>query len=115
MAKAINSNHSTIVRFINSGKLFRGVTYFAGFPFNLSELPLISNPTSIEAQTITNTIKSNSHVVKAVFVYKLLTTCHADSSVSLGFSVPKIEFISKFDGVMQAQNYLKISHERIKN
>jgi group I intron endonuclease len=43
LAKLINSNHSTIVNYIKNNSLFRGEWYFSNLPFNLSDLPVISN------------------------------------------------------------------------
>ena len=43
LAKMINSNHPTIVKSIKNQVLFRGEWYFSNIPFNLSDVPLISN------------------------------------------------------------------------
>ena len=43
LAKLINSNHPTIVKSIKNQVLFRGEWYFSNIPFNLSDVPLISN------------------------------------------------------------------------
>ena len=43
LARLINSNHPTIVKSIKNQVLFRGEWYFSNIPFNLSDVPLISN------------------------------------------------------------------------
>jgi group I intron endonuclease len=97
LAKLINSNHSTILGFINSGELFRGDWYFSKLPYNISDIPLIFDFSSIEFDNLISDVKNNSHIKKAVFLYNL-----------------KREFIQKFDGVTQAKRELNISHEIIK-
>lgn len=97
LAKLINSNHSTIVNYFKNKVLFRGGWYFSNLPFNLGDIPLISNWTSIESNDLILEIKNNSHIKKAIFVY------NTDK-----------EFVRKFDGVMHAARELHISHEVIK-
>ena len=97
LAYLIKSNPYTILSFINSGMLFRGEWYFAKSPFNRLDVPLITCWTSVEAQTLKDKIKNNTHIVKAIFVYNT-----------------NKEFLRKFDGVMQAKKELKLSHDMIK-
>jgi group I intron endonuclease len=97
LAKLINSNHSTIVNYIKNGTMFRGEWYFSNLPFNLTESPLISNWSSKESNNIILEFINNSHIKKAIFVYKT-----------------NKEFICKFEGVTHAQKELNINHDIIK-
>jgi group I intron endonuclease len=97
LAKLINSNHSTIVNYIKNGTMFRGEWYFSNLPFNLTESPLISNWSSKESNNIILEFINNSHIKKAIFVYKT-----------------NKEFICKFEGVTHAQKKLNINHDIIK-
>lgn len=97
LAKAINSNHATITNFIKNEKLFRGGWYFAALPFNLSDVPLISDITLTEANNLILDIKNSSHIKKAIFVYN-----------------QNKELLWKFDGINLAERELKIDHETIK-
>ena len=97
LAKLINSNHSTIVSFIKNGTLFRGEWYLTNLPFNLSDLPLISNWYSKEADNLIIEMNKNSHIKKALFVYNT-----------------NKEFIFKYEGVTQASKDLKFNHGVIK-
>jgi len=65
------SNHSTVVNYIKKDKLFIGEWYFSNSPFNFSDIPLISDLTSIESNNLILDIKNNSHIKKAIFVYDL--------------------------------------------
>jgi group I intron endonuclease len=69
LAKLINSNHSTILGFIISGELFlfRGDWYFSKLPYNISDIPLIFDFSSIEFDNLISDVKNNSHIKKAVF------------------------------------------------
>lgn len=97
LAKLINSNHSTIVNYIQNEALFRGEWYFSNIPFNLTDTPLISDWTSIESNNLTLEIINNSQIKKAIIVYNI-----------------NKEFIRKFEGVTQAQRELNINHDIIK-
>nr|YP_009649322.1 GIY-YIG endonuclease [Rhizopogon vinicolor]QDA23236.1 GIY-YIG endonuclease [Rhizopogon vinicolor] len=97
LAKLINSNHSTILGFINSGELFRGEWYFSKLPYNISDIPLMLNFSSIEFNNLISDMKKNSHIKKAVFLYNL-----------------KRDFIKKFDGVTHTKRELNITHGIIK-
>ena len=97
LAKLINSNHPTIVKSIKNLVLFRGEWFFSNIPFNLSDVPLISNWFSIKANNLILDINKNSHIKKAIFVYLL-----------------NKEFVKKFDGVTQAKKELHINHDVIK-
>jgi group I intron endonuclease len=97
LAKLINSNHSTIVSYIKNRTLFRGEWYFNNLPFNLTDIPLISNWSSKESNNLNLEIINNSHIKKAIFVYNT-----------------NKEFIHKFEGVTHAQKELNINHDIIK-
>ena len=95
LAKLINSNHATIVSYIKNKTLFRGEWYFSNLPFDLIDVPLISNWCS--AKDLITEIIDNSHIKKAIFVYN-----------------SNKEFIRKFEGVTHAQKELNINHDVIK-
>ena len=95
LAKLINSNHATIVSYIKKKTLFRGEWYFSNLPFDLIDVPLISNWCS--AKDLITEIIDNSHIKKAIFVYN-----------------SNKEFIRKFEGVTHAQKELNINHVIIK-
>lgn len=97
LAKLIKSNSSTIVDIIKSETLFRGEWYFSNMPFNISDIPLISDWSSNECNSLISEIISKSHIKKAIFVY--------DTNKKL---------IGKFEGVMHAQRELNINHVTIK-
>jgi group I intron endonuclease len=97
LAKSINSNHSTIISFIKNGTLFRGEWYFTKLPYNINDIPLISNWYSTESNKLILDIVKNSKIKKAIFVY------NTDK-----------EFICKFEGVTHAQKNLNINHDIIK-
>ena len=97
LAKLINSNHSTLVNYIKDKNLFRGEYYLSNLPFNINDIPLISNWLSSEAKNLIKEIVDNSTIKKAIFVYN-----------SNG------EFLAKFEGVTHAQKELNISHDIIK-
>ena len=69
LAKLINSNHATIVSYIKNKTLFRGEWYFSNLPFDITDVPLISNWSSKEAKDLITEIIDNSHIKKAIFVY----------------------------------------------
>lgn len=69
LAKLIYSNHATIVSYIKNKTLFRGEWYFSNLPFDLTDVPLISNWSSKEAKDLITKIFYNSHIQKAIFVY----------------------------------------------
>lgn len=76
LSKLINSNHATILNFIQKGTLFRGEWYFSYKPYNITDLPLYSkwSLNIIDNEDINNLILemiNNSHIKKAVFVYNL--------------------------------------------
>lgn len=98
LAKLIKSNHSTLVDVIKEQTIFRGEWYLLNIPYNISDTPLISHWNSKECEQLVEEINKSSHIKKAVFVY----------------DINKI-FIGKYDGVMDAQRALKISHSTIKD
>ena len=97
LAKVINANSTSINNFINNQYLFRGEWYFSSVPYNIADVPLILDYSSIKGDIIISQIKNSSHIRKAVFL----------------FNVNK-EFIRRYDGVIIASKELNISHEIIK-
>ena len=98
LAKLIKSNHPTIVNVIKEGILFRGEWYFTNIPYNIKDAPLITDWNSKESEELILNINNNSHIRKAVFVYDM-----------------NKNFVAKYDGVMEAQRALDISHSTVKN
>ena len=98
LATLIKSNHSTLVDVIKEKTIFRGEWYLLNIPYNISDTPLISHLHSKECEQLVEEINKSSHIKKAVFVYDI-----------------NKNFISKYEGVMDAQRALKISHSTIKN
>jgi len=98
LAKLIASNHTTLVNIIKEQTIFRGEWYLLNIPYNISDTPLISHWYSKQCEELVLKIKNNSHIKKAVFVYDL-----------------NRNFLDKYEGVMDAQRALKISHSTIKN
>ena len=81
-------------RAIRGRSLYRSSWYISKVPFKVDEMPLMEVP----SQEYTNLIiqmKSQKHILKAVFVFK-------DS-----------EFLCKYDGVMSAERALNINHVTI--
>jgi group I intron endonuclease len=97
LAKLIKSNHSTIVDVIKEQNIFRGEWYFTNLPYNISDTPFITNWTVKESKDLILKINNNSHIRKAVFLYD-----------------KNKKFISRFEGVTDAQRALNISHCTIK-
>lgn len=98
LAKLIKSNHPTLVNIIKEQTIFRGEWYLRNIPYNINDTPIIADRHSKECEQLVLSINNNSHIKKAVFVY--------DTNRS---------FLAKYDGVMEAQRALKISHSTIKN
>lgn len=98
LAKLIKSNHPTIINVIKEGILFRGEWYLGHIPYNIEDTPLITDWNSKESDELILSINNNSQIRKAVFVYDM-----------------NKNFIAKYDGVMEAQRALGISHSTIKN
>lgn len=98
LAKLIKSNHPTIVNVIKEGILFRGEWYFTNIPYNIEDAPLITDWNSKESEELILNINNNSLIRKAVFVYDM-----------------NKNFVAKYDGVLEAQRALGISHSTIKN
>lgn len=96
LANVINTNSSTIINCIENKSLFRGGWYFASLPFNLEEVPLISNYDSKEGQEIILEMKNSSHIRKAVFLFNA-----------------QREFIRRYDGILTASKDLGINHSVI--
>ena len=97
LAKLIKSNHPTLVKNIQEQTIFRGEWYLNNIPYNLSDTPRIADWNSKECEELLLDINNNSHIKKAVFVYDI-----------------NRKFIDKYEGVMEAQRALKISHSTIK-
>jgi len=98
LANLIKSNSSTMVNVIKEQTLFRGEWYLNNMPYNISDTPLISHWHSKECKKLVEEIYKSSHIKKAIFVYDI-----------------NKKFIGKYDGVMDAQRALNISHSTIKN
>ena len=103
LAKLINSNHATIVSYIKNKTLFRGEWYFSNLPFDLTDVPLISNWSSKEAKDLITKIFYNSHIQKAIFVY------NSKKEFKKKFVLPK-----GLGGVTHVQKELNINHVIIK-
>ena len=98
LAKLIKSNSSTLVNVIKEQIIFRGEWYLVNMPYNISDTPLISHWHSKECEKLVEEINKSSHIKKAIFVYDI-----------------NKKIIGKYDGVMDAQRALNISHCTIKN
>lgn len=91
----VNSNFRTIKNYIDSNKLFWGRWYFTSNPLESKRnFPLINSP---QEEAIFKEIINSAHIRKAVFVYNAQT----------------MEFIRKYDGVIECAKDLKISHNTI--
>lgn len=97
LAKKINSNHSTVVKYIKNLNLFRGEWYFTNIPFNIDDNPIIDKWSDKECDNLILNINKSNYIKKAIFVYDL-----------------NKNFLFKFDGVTKAQKALKINHSIIK-
>jgi hypothetical protein len=97
LAKLIKSNHSTLIDIIKNKVLFRGEWYISNLPFNLTDIPLISDWSSKECDKLVLDIYNQIHIKKAVFVY--------DENKN---------FIGKYIGVKDAEKTFKINHSIIK-
>ena len=82
-------------RAIREKSLFRSSWYLSREPINENEKPLMEVP-SLDYTNLISQMISQKHIRKAIFVFK-------DG-----------EFLCKFDGVMNAEKALNISHETIK-
>lgn len=98
LAKLIKSNHPTLVNIIKEQTIFRGEWYLTNIPYNINDTPIIADWSSKECEELVLNINKNSHIRKAVFVYDI-----------------NRNFLAKYDGVMEAQRALNISHSTIKN
>ena len=98
LAKLIKSNHPTLINIIKEKLIFRGEWYLTNIPYNISDTPIISNIFSQQCKQLVLNINNNSHIKKAVFVYDL-----------------NLNFLGKYEAVMDAQRALNISHCTIKN
>lgn len=97
LAKLIKSNHVTIVSNIKNETIYRGEWYFSNIPYNIWDTPLISNWDSKECEILVEEIINNNHIKKAVFVYDI-----------------DLNFISKYNGVKDAERALGINQNTIK-
>lgn len=95
LADLIKSNHATLVDVIKQQTVFRGEWYLSNIPYNITDSPSIFSKQERDALVLE--INNMSHIRKAVFVYDI-----------------NKRFIGKYDGVMDAQRALKISHSNIK-
>ncbi|KGQ02212.1 Cytochrome c oxidase subunit 1 (mitochondrion) [Beauveria bassiana D1-5] len=98
IAKKINTNHSTIISYIKEQTLFRGEWYFTNIPYNIEDSPKIDNwYNNSKITVLINDMIKNKHIKKAVYVYD-----------------ENRNFLSRYDGVTDAQRALNISHSTIK-
>jgi hypothetical protein len=95
----IKSNSATLNKFIENRLLFRGGWYIFKSPLSANDVPLITDVNSLEYVKLyeLGKIRANKHILKAIFVFN-----------------DKNEFLFKFDGIMEAQKALNISHDTIK-
>lgn len=98
LAKLIKSSHPTLVNVIKEQTIFRGEWYFRNIPYNINDAPIIADWYSKECEVLVLNMNKNSHIRKAVFVYDI-----------------NRNFLDKYEGVMDAQRALNISHSTIKN
>lgn len=98
LAKLIKSNHPTLVKVIKEQTIFRGEWYLQNIPYNINDMPIIADWYSKECEALVLNMNNNSHIRKAVFVYDI-----------------NRNFLGKYEGVMDAQRALNISHSTIKN
>ena len=98
LAKLIKSNHPTLVNIIKQQIIFRGEWYLTNIPYNINDTPIITSLFSKQCEELVLSMNKNSHIRKAVFVYDL-----------------NGNFLGKYEGVMDAQRALNISHCIIKN
>lgn len=98
LSRVINSNSATINKYIETKALFRGEWYFSCIPFHLSDVPLIQDEFSTEAEALLLEIKNSSPIKKAVFLFDLNN-----------------EFLCKYEGVVSASKELNIAATTIRN
>ena len=82
----------------------RAGRYFSNLPFYVTDVPLMTNWCSKEAKDLITEIIDNSHIKKAIFVYKNSSSLQDEQK----------EFLHKFEGVTHAQKELNINHDIIK-
>lgn len=93
----VKASFTTLNKFTQNGLLFRGGWYILKSPFSSNDQPLIVALNSLEYMNMIKDIQINSHILKAIFVFN-----------------SKNEFLFKFDGILEAQKALNISHDTIK-
>lgn len=97
LAKRIDSDYFTLIKYIKDQTLYKGGWYFTNIPYNIEDNPSIDKWTNKESDNLIYNIINNKHIKKAVFVYDL-----------------NYKLLNKYDGVMSAQRALNISHCTIK-
>ena len=97
LAKDIKSNSTSIKSFIKNQSLFRGEWYFTTLPYNLTEVPLFLDYSTLEAKHIILNIKNSSYIRKALFLFN-----------------ENKEYIRKYESIKEASEDLKIGHDNIK-
>jgi len=98
LASEIKANSISVANSMEEQSLFRGGWYISRTPYSDQDLPFITDSSSQEYIDLVNNMISSSHIKKVIFVYSALDN----------------QFIKKFEGVMEAQRSLNISHETIK-
>lgn len=97
-SKLIQSNYKSINKFIETQDLFRGNWYITNNLINNSDIPIINDHNTEEFKQLIQTIIECKHIRKAIYVFN-----------------PDLILLAKYDGVIEAQKALNISHETIKN
>lgn len=98
LARLIKSNHPTLVNVIKEQTIFRGEWYLRNIPYNINDTPIIAHWSLKQCEVLVLNINKYSHIRKAVFVFDI-----------------DRNFLGKYQGVMDAQRALNISHSTIKN
>jgi hypothetical protein len=94
-SKSIKSSYNFIKKNMVNGSLFRGEWYITNTLLSSSDKPKYLSYRNCD--NLIKQIKLNSKIKQAIFVFDL-----------------KGKFISKFNGILEAEKYLKIRHEKIK-
>lgn len=97
-SKLIQSNNQSIKKFIDSQDLFRGNWYITNNLIKDSDFPIIQDHSTDEYKNLIQTIIECKNIRKAIYVFD-----------------PDSILLAKYDGVLEAQKALNISHDTIKN
>lgn len=97
VAVKVNSNHATLVTYIEKQELFRGEWYFSNIPYNIDNTPIIKHWNTIEGENLVKEIRDSVKIKKRVFVYD-----------------KDKKFLTKHAGVTEAGKVYKLSYLTIK-